>query len=51
LKVTGTVGVLLRAKSEGFLEKLKPLLEELSNKEVWISEKLKKEILRIAGEA
>jgi len=50
LKVTGTIGILIKAKSEGLLEKLKPLLDELTDKEVWISEKLKSEILKKVGE-
>jgi predicted nucleic acid-binding protein len=50
LKVTGTIGILIRAKSEGLIEELKPLLDELTDKEVWISEKLKTEILKKVGE-
>lgn len=50
LKVTGTIGILIKAKSEGLIEKLKPLLNELNEKGVWISEKLKNEILKKAGE-
>jgi uncharacterized protein len=34
----------------GWIEKLKPLLDELTDKEVWISEKLKREILKKVGE-
>ncbi len=50
LKVTGTIGILIKAKSEGLIEKIKPLITELTDKEVWISEKLKKEILKKVGE-
>ena len=50
LKVSGTIGILIKAKSEGLIENLKPLLDELTNKEVWISEKLKIEILKKLGE-
>ena len=50
LKVTGTIGVLIKAKKEGFVTKLKPLLNELTEKEVWISEKLIREILKQVGE-
>ena len=50
LKVTGTIGVLIKAKTEGFINEIKPLLEELSDKKVWISEKLKYEILNKVGE-
>jgi len=41
LKVTGTIGILARAKSKGFIEELNPLLNELSDKGVWISKNLK----------
>ncbi len=51
LKVTGTIGILIKAKSEGLIEEVKPLLDELTNKEVWISEKLKNEIINKVGEA
>lgn len=50
LKVTGTIGVLLKAKTEGLIGELKPLLNELTEKDVWISESLKEEILEKAGE-
>lgn len=50
LKVTGTIGILIKAKNDGLLNSLKPLLDELTNKEVWLSEKLKHEILKIVGE-
>jgi predicted nucleic acid-binding protein len=50
LKVTGTIGILTKAKNEGFIYKLKPFLDELTDQGVWISEKLKGEILKKAGE-
>ena len=50
LKVTGTIGILIKAKANGFIDELKPLLDELTQKDVWISEKLKSEILTKIGE-
>lgn len=50
LKVTGTIGILLKAKTDGLISELKPLLNELTKKDVWISEKLKREILIKTGE-
>ncbi len=50
LKVTGTIGILIKAKKQGLLSELKPLLYELVNKNVWISEKLIKVILKQIGE-
>ncbi|MCF8390367.1 MAG: DUF3368 domain-containing protein [Bacteroidales bacterium] len=46
LKVTGTIGVLIKAKTVGLINELKPLLNDLTDKEVWISKKLKREILK-----
>lgn len=50
LKVTGTIGILIKAKMEGLIENVKPMLEDLIKKEVWISDKLKSEILKKIGE-
>jgi predicted nucleic acid-binding protein len=50
LKITGTIGVLVKAKSEGLIKELKPLLDELTDKDVWISGKLKSEILKRVNE-
>ena len=50
LKVTGTIGILIKAKNKGIIKDLKPLLYELTEKEVWISDKLINNILKQAGE-
>jgi uncharacterized protein len=50
LKITGTIGILLKAKTIGLIKEIRPLLNELTDKDVWISEKLKREILEKAGE-
>ena len=50
LKVTGTVGVLIKAKREGIINELKPLLFELRARDVWISEKFIDEILSLVHE-
>lgn len=50
LKVSGTIGILLKAKTAGLIKEIKPLLIELTEKKVWIDEKLKREILEKAGE-
>ena len=50
LTVTGTIGILIKAKTQGLIKELKPLLNELTDKKVWISEKLKGEILKKVGE-
>ena len=50
LKVTGTIGVLIKAKAQGLIDQLEPLLNELIEKDVWISEKLKEEVLKRTDE-
>lgn len=51
LIVTGTIGVLIKAKKAGLVKNIKPLLDELTDKNVWISPQFKKKILKIVGEA
>lgn len=51
LRVTGTIGVLIKAKKQGLIKELRPLLYELTTKDVWINEKLIREILKQVGEA
>ncbi len=50
LKVIGTVGILVRAKRLGLFPWLKPILTELMEKGFRLSEDLRKEALRLAGE-
>lgn len=51
LTITGTTGVLKRAKNQGLIPKLKPLLSELKSKDVWFSDKLAREVLGRLGES
>lgn len=50
LKVTGTIGILIKAKEIGLVKKVTPLLDEMKEKGIWISNKLKKEILNLVNE-
>ncbi len=50
LKVTGTIGVLLKAKQWNYIKELKPLLYELRAKTVWLSDNFIEEILKLANE-
>ena len=50
LTVTGTVGVLLRAKSAGIITELTPILDNLIQNNFYISDNLYCEVLSIAGE-
>jgi predicted nucleic acid-binding protein len=51
LKITGTIGILIKAKKEGYLKEIKPLLDELTEKNVWINENLKQDILKRVNES
>jgi uncharacterized protein len=50
LRVTGTIGVLIKAKKQGLVKAIKPLLYELTSKGIWIKENLISEILKEVGE-
>lgn len=50
LKVNGSIGILVRATKDGIVERLRPLLDELRAKGVWISGELYSEALRLSGE-
>lgn len=50
LRVTGSVGVLLRAKKEGRLPSVRRCIDEMRAKGVWLSERLRGSVLREAGE-
>ena len=50
VKVIGSLGVLIKAKEEGYIEKVKPFLESIMKSEVYISDKLILTVLEICGE-
>lgn len=50
LNVTGTLGILLKAKKEGYLEKVKPVMNELVLDGMYISDEIKEYVLKAAGE-
>ena len=50
LKVTGTIGILIKAKNQGLIAELKPLIFELRDKGVWLSDSLIERILEITNE-
>ena len=50
LRVTGSVGVLLRAKKAGRLFSVRQCLDQMRAKGVWLSEQLRASALREAGE-
>ncbi|MDE5801645.1 MAG: DUF3368 domain-containing protein [Lachnospiraceae bacterium] len=50
LPVTGTLGVLIKAKKQGYIKELKPIIQEMVDKSIYISEGLIKLCLEQAGE-
>ena len=51
IKKTGVIGVLIRAKLEGKVPLLKPVLDELRNKAgFWIKDSLYQDVLKAVGE-
>lgn len=51
LQVTGLLGILLRAKQEGHVEKMKPLMTALREEAgFWISDALWRDVLQRVGE-
>lgn len=51
LEVVGSIGVLLRAKREGFIAEVKPSIDAMQAQGIWLSERLLEFALREAGEA
>ena len=50
LTITGTVGVILRAKHKGIIGSVKPLLDDLVNSDFYVSESVINDVLKLAGE-
>lgn len=50
LNIIGTIGVLLNAKERGFINEVKPLLEELMKRKIRISKELYNHALELAHE-
>ncbi|MCD8148217.1 MAG: DUF3368 domain-containing protein [Clostridiales bacterium] len=50
LTVTGTLGVLLKARKEGFIQEIRPLLSEMKRNGFYISNGVEKLVLESAGE-
>lgn len=50
VQVTGTLGIVLRAKQVGLIPLVRPLLEDLDQAGFWLSPSLVQQALHIAGE-
>jgi len=51
LKVWGTLRVLLEAKRAGLVKELAPYVERLADAGMWLSDDIRRRILRLAGES
>lgn len=50
IKITGTLGVLLKAKEMGLIHSVRELLNILVDKGVWLTPKLIEKVIKLAGE-
>ena len=50
LNVTGTMGVLIKAKQKGIIAEVKPLLDEMMKNGFFVSNKVLQMVLKAAGE-
>ncbi|MEI8203754.1 MAG: DUF3368 domain-containing protein [Bacteroidota bacterium] len=50
LNITGSMGVLLKAKELGLIKEIKPLIKQMVNNGIWLSPKLIEKITSIAKE-
>ena len=50
LKITGTLGILVKAKEAGHIDKLKPILQEIDQTDFRISANIINKILKMVGE-
>ncbi|KAA5542502.1 DUF3368 domain-containing protein [Adhaeribacter rhizoryzae] len=50
LKITGSLGILVKAKQQGFIEKLSPILEQVQQTNFRIAENIIRKILATVGE-
>lgn len=50
IKLTGTAGVLLKAKTNNYISEIKPVLEKLREVGFYLSDRVIAEVLKISGE-
>ena len=50
LRIFGSAGVLIEAKSLGRIERMRPILDELLAAGLWLSDAAYRELLALAGE-
>lgn len=50
LTLTGTLGVMLKAKQQGMIPAVRPLLDLMLQRSVWVNPRLYQDVLLLAGE-
>ncbi len=50
LKITGTIGVLIKAKETGLIPEIKPIIDELINSGIYIDKRLYEKVIKMAKE-
>ena len=50
LNLTGTLGVLLKAKEKGIIDSIREVLTELTEKGTWLNPKLIKKVINLSNE-
>lgn len=50
LKYSGTLGVLVKAKQQGYLSSVAPVIAKLRHQGMWLTDKVVNDVLRLAGE-
>lgn len=50
LKYSGTLGVLVKAKQQGYLSSVAPVIDKLRHQGMWLTDKVVNDVLRLAGE-
>ncbi len=50
LKYTGTLGVLVKAKKLGYLSSIAPVIDELRQRGMWLTDRIVADVLRLSGE-
>lgn len=50
LKITGTLGVLIKSKEKGIIREVKPLIDGLIKKGIYIDDKIYRKVLELTGE-
>lgn len=50
IKITGTLGVLLKAKKLGLISSIKPILDDLINSGFWVSSEIYQQVLALVEE-